>query len=307
MIVRQNARLGLQAETKRDSTNTTPQAPSYCGEEAPGFRREWLTDSSLRCKALAALLVSDPTQKTVAAGALSDQLALDAHAVIDEPHGIPGRPERPVLVPPQQVKPRSMGSAQGRAALIHSLAHIEFNAINLALDILWRFPGMPDAFYRDWARVAREEAYHFGLLETHLRGMGYQYGDLPAHDGLWEMAQRTQNDLLARLALVPRTLEARGLDASPVVRDKLAGAGDAEGAAIIDIILGDEIGHVALGNYWYRYECERLCCDPVARFAELAQTYRAPRLRGPFNLAARREAGFTDEELAALQQGAAQP
>ncbi|KAA0911635.1 ferritin-like domain-containing protein [Pusillimonas sp. ANT_WB101] len=263
-----------------------------------------MSADALRNKALSALLISDPTQKMTAAGQLSDLLVVDSYAEITAPHGIPGRPLQPLLVPPQQVKSRSMGSPEGRAALIHSLAHIEFNAINLALDILWRFAGMPDAFYRDWARVAREEAYHFGLLKGHLQAMGYQYGDMPAHDGLWEMAERTQDNLLARLALVPRTLEARGLDASPVVRDKLAGAGDAAGAAIIDIILRDEIGHVAVGNHWYRYECERQGADPVAQFAELATTYRAPRLRGPFNLSARREAGFTDEELDVLQQNA---
>lgn len=265
-----------------------------------------MSADSLRNKALTALLISDPAQKVAAAGQLSDLLVIDCDVEIPASDGIPGRPSRPLLVPPQQVQSRSMGSSQGRAALIHSLAHIEFNAINLALDILWRFAGMPAAFYRDWARVAREEAYHFGLLEAHLQTMGYQYGEMPAHDGLWEMAERTRDDLLARLALVPRTLEARGLDASPVVRDKLAGAGDAAGAAIIDIILRDEIGHVALGNHWYRYECGRQCADPVARFAELAAAYRAPRLRGPFNLAARREAGFTEEELDALQQSAPQ-
>lgn len=268
------------------------------------LREIFMSAGSLRNKALTALLISDPAQKVAAVAELSEILVIDCHVEIQAPEGIPGRPPQPLLVPPQQVKPRSMGSPQGRAALIHSLAHIEFNAINLALDILWRFAGLPEDFYRDWARVAREEAYHFGLLEGHLRALGYQYGDMPAHDGLWEMAERTRDDLLARLALVPRTLEARGLDASPIVRDKLAGAGDLAAAAIIDIILRDEIGHVAVGNHWYRYECERQDADPITRFAELATDYRAPRLRGPFNLTARREAGFTDEELEALQQNA---
>ena len=190
---------------------------------------------------------------------------------------------------------------KGARALLHALAHIEFNAVNLALDIIWRFAGMPEAFYRDWLRVAREEAYHFDLLRQRLAVLGYAYGDFPAHNGLWDMAERTRNDLLARLALVPRTLEARGLDASPMIRNKLAGAGDADSAAIVDIILRDEIGHVAIGNHWYRQQCAQAGRDPVACYAELARLYDAPRLRGPFNLEARRAAGFNDAELAALQ------
>jgi uncharacterized ferritin-like protein (DUF455 family) len=220
--------------------------------------------------------------------------------------GIPGRPAAPPLVSPRELKHRAVTSVEGRAALLHALAHIEFNAINLALDALWRFDGLPAEYYDDWLQVAAEEAYHFSLLSTHLKtlGDGYHYGCFPAHDGLWEMARRTSGDWLARLALVPRTLEARGLDASPPIRAKLASAGDAEGAAILDIILRDEIGHVAIGNRWYRWGCERAGCDPIETYARLAAQYNAPRLRGPFNLEARRAAGFDDDELAALQAGA---
>lgn len=250
------------------------------------------------------MLLNDPADKAAAVGMLLDTLPADSDTSFPEPAGIPGRPALPELVPPHKVKRRSMNSPQGRAALIHSLAHIEFNAINLALDILWRFPGMPDAFYRDWARVAREEALHFGMLRRHLESMGHAYGDMPAHDGLWEMAERTRSSLLARLALVPRTLEARGLDASPLVRRKLADAGDHEGAAIIDIILRDEVGHVAVGNAWYRHECARLGLEPVDQFRRLAEQYRAPRLRGPFNIEARLAAGFTEQELEALHHDA---
>ncbi|TEA70373.1 ferritin-like domain-containing protein [Allopusillimonas ginsengisoli] len=264
-----------------------------------------MIDASLRSRALSALLESEPAAKAAAARRLDDTLVIDTAMVMAVPAGIPGRPHRPELVPPHKVKSRSVGSPQGRAALIHSLCHIEFNAINLALDVLWRFPGMPDAFYRDWAKVAREEGLHFELLCAHLQAMGYAYGDMPAHDGLWEMAERTREDLLARLALVPRTLEARGLDASPIVRDKLSGAGDEAAAAIIDIILRDEIGHVATGNRWYRHLCTQRGLDPIASFRMLAERYRAPRLRGPFNLPARRAAGFSDEELDALLQEAA--
>jgi uncharacterized ferritin-like protein (DUF455 family) len=221
----------------------------------------------------------------------------------DGESGIPGRPAEPRLVSPRELKHRAVTSVPGRAALLHALAHIEFNAINLALDALWRFDGLPVAYYDDWLKVAAEEAYHFSLLASHLKTLGdeYHYGCFPAHDGLWEMARRTAGDWLARLALVPRTLEARGLDASPPIRAKLAGAGDAAGAAILDIILRDEIGHVAIGNRWYRWGCERAGLDPVETYARLAARYHAPRLRGPFNLEARRAAGFDDDELTALQ------
>lgn len=217
--------------------------------------------------------------------------------------GIPGRPATPRLVSPRALKQRAVTSIEGRAALLHALAHIEFNAINLALDALWRFDGLPVEYYDDWLQVAAEEAYHFSLLATHLQtlGDGYHYGCFPAHDGLWEMARRTSGDWLARLALVPRTLEARGLDASPPIKAKLASAGDAAGAAILDIILRDEIGHVAIGNRWYRWGCERSGCDPIETYTRLAAQYGAPRLRGPFNLEARRAAGFDEDELAALQ------
>ena len=211
------------------------------------------------------------------------------------PAGAPG------LVSPQQLRHRSPASPEGRAALLHALAHIEFNAVNLALDIIWRFAGMPAAFYLDWLRVAREEAYHFELLNQRLASLGHVYGDFPAHNGLWDMAERTRGDLLARLALVPRTLEARGLDASPMIRDKLNNVGDAESAAVLDIILADEIGHVAIGNRWFKHLCAQQGRDPVACYAELAQLHGAPRLRGPFNLEARRAAGFDETELAALQ------
>ncbi len=258
-------------------------------------------DDCLRGQALAALAAREWPEKMAAVRGIEDSAVLDRQREFVAPTGLPGRPQRPELVAPAQVKHRSMATVEGRAALLHALAHIEFNAVNLALDILWRFAGMPDAFYRDWLRVAREEAYHFDLLRQRLATLGHAYGDFPAHNGLWDMAERTSSDLLARLALVPRTLEARGLDASPMIRNKLAGAGDAESAAIVDIILRDEIGHVAIGNQWFKHLCALAGKEPVACYAELAQRYDAPRLRGPFNLEARRAAGFDDAELAALQ------
>jgi len=255
--------------------------------------------SSLRPAALALLLEADPRRKADGARALDDR-DLDASIALDEPAGIPGRPERPALVEHTRIRQGSMRTVEGRAALLHAIAHIELNAIDLALDAVWRFAGLPERFYRDWVGVAAEEALHFSLLRDHLKGLGFAYGDFPAHAALWEMAERTRDDALARMALVPRTLEARGLDASPAVKTKLLAAGDAGGAAIIDRILRDEIGHVAIGNHWYRWLCTQRGLDPVATYAELASRHAAPRPRGPFNLAARRAAGFSEAELALL-------
>lgn len=262
-------------------------------------------DHPLRHQALAALAQRTWPDKLAAVRAIADDASLDVDAQLAVPTDLPGRPDAPVLIPAQQVGRRSVQSPEGRAVLYHALAHIEFNAINLALDVVWRFAGMPEAFYRDWLHVAREEAYHFELLNNHLGTLGHTYGDFPAHNGLWEMAEKTNDDLLARLALVPRTLEARGLDVSPLIRDKLHNAGDKAGAAILDIILRDEIGHVMIGNHWYRYLCTQQDREPIATYAEVAKRYSAPRLRGPFNLEARRLAGFDEAELAALQQSAA--
>jgi uncharacterized ferritin-like protein (DUF455 family) len=229
-------------------------------------------------------------------------LAEDAELTVAHP--VPGRPAKPELVPPLAVKHRSMRTEEGRAALIHALAHIEFNAINLALDAIWRFSGMPRAFYEDWLRVATEEALHFSLLAAHLKTLGFAYGDFSAHNSLWDMAEKTKDDVLARIALVPRTMEARGLDASPPVRAKLAQAGDLAAAEILDIILRDEIGHVAIGNRWFAWLCQQRKLEPVATYATLARQYKAPPLRGPFNMAAREAAGFTKSELDALVQAA---
>ena len=265
------------------------------------------TIADARVLAQQALLCGDVTAKCQLTSALTDQLVVDTEIILAEPAPLPsapGRPGRPILVAPNQLKHRSTQRDDGRAVLLHALAHIEFNAINLALDIVWRFARMPERFYRDWLLVAREEAYHFGLLQARLQSLGYTYGDFPAHNGLWEMATKTATDMLARLALVPRTLEARGLDASPAIRQKLAQAGDHESAAALDIILRDEIGHVRIGNHWFRHVCNARGIDPISTFEALAKSYGAPRLRGPFNLEARRQAGFDEIELARLQETA---
>ena len=256
--------------------------------------------STLRRQALQWLLCADPDAKAQGVRGIDLNRAPGAAEVIEETPGIPGRPARPRLVAHTQLKPRSAQTPQGRAALLHALVHIELNAIDLALDAVWRFAGLPDDFYRQWLQVAREEALHFELLRDHLATLGKRYGDFDAHDGLWQMAERTRHDVLARLALVPRTLEARGLDASPAVKAKLLAAGDGRGGEILDLILRDEIGHVAVGNRWYRWLCAQRGLDPLPTYAALAHQHGAPRPRGPFNLDARRAAGFDADELAAL-------
>ena len=259
----------------------------------------------LRQQALRVLSLPDPVAKAAAARALhevADGLPLDTQATLPEPAGLPGRPALPRLVPHTSLARRSPYTPEGRAALLHAVAHIELNAIDLALDAVWRFAGLPSLYYRDWLRVASEEALHFTLLREHLLAMGWDYGQFDAHDGLWSMTWRTRHDVVARMALVPRTLEARGLDATPPMQAKLAKAGDHRAVAILDIILRDEVGHVAVGNRWYRWLCERQGLDPVAHYAQLVREHQAPRLRPPFNRSAREQAGFTAEELAELER-----
>ena len=262
--------------------------------------------SDLRALALRWLIEPQTTNKAEGVRQLREAwlqgvLTLDTQASLRTAQEIPVRPPRPELVPPLGVKRRAMNTVEGRAVLIHALTHIEFNAINLALDAIWRFAGMPEKYYTDWLQVAQEEAYHFTLLSEHLITLGFHYGDFPGHNSLWEMVERTQGDVLARMALVPRTMEARGLDATPALRAKLAQAGDNAAAHILDIILRDEIGHVGIGNHWFAHLCQQRQLDPLTCYADLAAQYRAPKMRGPFNLDARRAAGFSEDELAALQ------
>lgn len=256
----------------------------------------------LRAAARAAWETAEPRAKAAAALAIDAALAcgalpIDASAAFDDALR-PGRPARPVLVHPRGVPSRGVGSDDGRAALLHAIAHIEFNAIDLALDAVWRFAGLPREWYVDWARVAAEEAQHFGLLADELERRGRAYGDFDAHDGLWEMAMRTRGAPLARVALVPRLMEARGLDVTPLIQSRLAQAGDEVGRAILQRILDDEIGHVAIGNRWYAWLCAREGLDPVADWDVLARRHGASPPRPPFNREARLRAGFTDAELA---------
>ena len=264
----------------------------------------------LRHRALDVLCLTDPADKAeqaiaLLAAASAGQGKWDTAAQLSTPPGLPGRPALPRLVAADQVARRSPFTLVGRAALIHAICHIEFNAINLALDAVWRFAGMPVQYYRDWLQVAGEEALHFSLLHAHLQTLGHRYGDFDAHDGLWQMSEATRDDIVARMALVPRTLEARGLDATPPIQAKLRKAGDHAAVAILDIILRDEIGHVAIGNHWYRWLCARGGLDAEALYPALVARYAAPRLRPPFNRAARLAAGFSAQELDWLDGGAA--
>jgi uncharacterized ferritin-like protein (DUF455 family) len=259
----------------------------------------------LRASALNWLLATSPSKKAEGVIGLhraytSKHIEIVPEAEITCTGQIPGRPEKPTLVSPLEVKKRSMRTIEGRAALVHALAHIEFNAINLALDAIWRFANMPETYYADWLKVAAEEAHHFSLLNTHLNTLGFTYGDFSGHNSLWEMVERTQEDVLARMALVPRTMEARGLDASLPLRNKLAQAGDKAAADILDVILRDEIGHVAIGNHWFNWLCTQRGIDPLETFAALCAQYKAPKLKPPFNMDARRLAGFSEDELARL-------
>ena len=228
------------------------------------------------------------------------RLALDGGGDAPLPISAPGRPARPRLVMPRDVPQRGLGSDEGRAALVHAVAHIEFNAINLAWDAVYRFRGMPGDYYRDWAGVAHDESRHFAMLSARLAQLGHAYGDFDAHNGLWEMAVKTTDSCLARMALVPRVLEARGLDVTPGMIARLRSVGDHATAGILETILREEVPHVAAGTRWFRWCCEREGRDPDATFTELLREHVPTGLRGPFNLDARRAAGFGEAELASL-------
>ncbi|MDX8408397.1 MAG: ferritin-like domain-containing protein [Mariprofundaceae bacterium] len=258
----------------------------------------------MRAKARDCLLIDDSDTKLAAVRALAAALR-DASCVINAacdlaPVSGPGRPARPELVQGSRVPRRSFSSHEGRAVLMHAIAHIEFNAINLALDAICRFAGMPEAYYTDWLQVAEEEACHFELVRAHLRHLGKDYGDFPAHAGLWDMCEKTADDVLDRMALVPRVLEARGLDVTPGIQRKLAHAGDANAVGILDVILRDEVGHVAIGLRWFKHLCQQRHLDPEVTFLALLEKHYPKGLFGPFNLDARKQAGFSARELELL-------
>lgn len=266
----------------------------------------FMTKTNIFSSAYACLVCSDLPQKII----LLDKLLEDwteqrfDFTPLDAIERIPeaGRPIKPDLVPPKALVRRRLGSPEGHAALMHSIAHIEFNAINLALDAIYRFQTMPVEYYRDWLGVAGEEAYHFQLIREHLDYLGYDYGDFPAHNGLWLTTYETDHDVLVRMAMVPRTLEARGLDVTPDMIKKLRAIGDHRGVEILKILLRDEIGHVAVGTYWYRYICTQRGLNPFDEFQRILSLYFHGDIRGPFNYEARIEAGFSEEEIDWLKQ-----
>jgi len=231
-------------------------------------------------------------------------LAVADDAPAPAPIRMPGRPPRPAMVHPRDLPRRGLGSIEGRAAFIHSIAHIELNAVDLAWDAAYRFRGMPAEYYADWVRIADDEARHFMMLRERLQALGHDYGDFDAHNGLWEMCEKTAHDGLARMALVPRVLEARGLDVTPGMIVKLRALGDDATADVLVVILREEISHVAAGSRWFRWFCERRGIDPEPKFRELLAEYARAVLHGPFNIDARSAAGFSEDELAALQQAA---
>ncbi len=250
---------------------------------------------------LEALNEPDPAKKCALTESLYQAWCAGEVEIVEsappEPIAEPGRPEKPILVPPLEVPRRKTTTMTGRAALLHAIAHIEFNAINLALDATYRFRGMPREFYGDWLQVASEEALHFSLLRDHLQSHGYAYGDFPAHNGLWQMAVKTAHDPLVRMALVPRVLEARGLDATPAIVEKFRLVQDERAVEILAIVERDEIGHVAIGSRWYLYLCHQRGLEPLETFRALLKEYDAPPLKPPFNIAGRKAGGFSEEEL----------
>ena len=259
---------------------------------------------NLHDAALDALMCPDPTGKIAAVrqldaawrgGALARSPAPPPVAV-----PVPGRPARPPLVAPRALAQRGLGTVEGRAALVHAVAHIEFNAINLALDAVYRFRDLPDAFYADWLQVAVDEARHFELLQGRLAAFGHGYGDFPAHNGLWDAACRTADHCLTRMALVPRVLEARGLDVTPGMISRLREIGDVETVAVLEVILDEEVAHVAAGTRWFRHCCAGAGLDPEATFIDLLRRHEAA-VRPPFNRAARLRAGFTAAEQARVE------
>jgi len=241
------------------------------------------------------LSLTDAVARAFEAGALDTDPGAEPR-----PIDAPGRPAKPRLVSPRHVPSRGLGTVQGRAALVHAVAHIEFNAVNLAWDAVYRFRGMPLDYYRDWIGVAADEARHFRLLEARLAELGYRYGDFDAHDGLWEMAVKTANSCLERMALVPRVLEARGLDVTPGMIERLRGAGDPDTVRILELILREEVAHVAAGSRWFDWCCARAGVDSEATFAALVAQFARGAIRGPLNSEARRAAGFSETDLARL-------
>jgi uncharacterized ferritin-like protein (DUF455 family) len=260
-----------------------------------------LFDAARDC--LEAASVEDKISRTqqAARSFREGHLRVDGDAPPPLPITAPGRPPRPRLVSARDLPRRGLGSVEGRAAFLHAIAHIEFNAVDLAWDAVYRFRGMPPTYYADWVAVADDEARHFGWLHARLCDLGHDYGDFDAHDGLWQMAERTAGDGMARMALVPRVLEARGLDVTPGMITRLRQHDDETSAAILARILDEEIAHVAAGSRWFEWHCSERGLEPLPTFRALLAAHGQAVLHGPFNHAARHEAGFSRRELEALE------
>ncbi len=285
---------------------------AFCGRKQSSHGhtgRDMTSSSSLKDifkHSREALLMTSPSAKAAMVQQLHSECVSTGffcnEDVPVEKFTVPGRPAKPELVPPAKVPRRRLGSTQGRAALVHAIAHIEFNAINLALDAVYRFREMPHRYYGDWISVAADESRHFLLLENRLRELGFEYGDFPAHNGLWQMAVNTDHDCMVRMALVPRVLEARGLDVTPGMIKRLQSAGDTKTVNILRIILEEEIGHVDIGSRWFTWWCSQRALDPEQTFMELLERYYGGVVRGPLNIDARRRAGFSSAELENLER-----
>lgn len=261
---------------------------------------------NLQAAAWALLNESDPAKKCAMGLSIAEQWNADKLELAIEDAAqtlpVPGRPTKPELLPPSEMPKRKMTSEKGRLVLIHAVAHIEFNAINLAWDAVYRFRNMPKAYYDDWISVGLDEARHFHMLQGYLEKRGSYYGEYPAHNGLWDMAVKTDHDVLVRMALVPRVLEARGLDVTPAMLKKLQAAGDQEAVDHLNIILEEEIDHVRIGTRWYHYCCEQRDLPKRETFVELIKTTMQGKLKGPFNIQARLMAGFEQDELDYLEE-----
>lgn len=259
------------------------------------------TDNNIFELAYECLLQKDPGKKISLVNALyqrlnNDELDLSSKTPVLQ-ITIPGRPDKPELVNPSDVPRRGFNSKIARVRLVHAIAHIEFNAINLALDVVYRFQDMPRQFYIDWMQVAAEEAKHFSLLERYLKNSESYYGAYAAHNGLWEMALKTHHDVMIRLALVPRVLEARGLDVTPGMINRLKKADDIDLVSILEIIHKEEIGHVRIGSIWFSYVCKQRDLDSESTFSDILDEYMTNASFGPFDFPSREKAGFTKQEM----------
>ena len=253
------------------------------------------------------LLLNDASQKCLA----TQKIANDFESYFESSNTkqttlpldipLPGYPDDLRLVAPRELKRRGINTQEGRNVLMHAVAHIEFNAINLALDAAYRFRNQPIDYYRDWIGIAADEARHFNLIRDYLNTHNCDYAELPAHNGLWEMAVKTADDVVARMALVPRVLEARGLDVTPKMIERLKSAGDLDAVAILKVIYQDEIAHVRAGSDWFNYQCKIAGLEPRSSFISLVKKHLHGELKGPFNIAARLQAGFDEIELRDLE------